>query len=132
VYTVGKKEIAMTFTKLTLRNFQCHRRLEIPLSQITTIVGSSDSGKSATIRALNYLCLNNLRGNSFITHGKDKCAITLEVDGQQIQRSKTKTSNSYATETNELLTSHGMSSEWVDRLEVSMERTAKRIQEERR
>jgi exonuclease SbcC len=91
----------MTFTKLTLQDFQCHRRLEIPLSQITTIVGSSDSGKSAIVRALNYLCLNNLRGNSFITHGKDKCAITLEVDGQTIQRTKTKTSNSYATETNE-------------------------------
>ena len=91
----------MTFTKLTLQNFQCHRRLEIPLSQITTIVGSSDSGKSAVIRALNYLCLNNLRGNSFITHGKDKCAITLEVDGQTIQRTKTKTSNSYATDMNE-------------------------------
>jgi energy-coupling factor transporter ATP-binding protein EcfA2 len=88
-------------TKLTLRNFQCHRKLEIPLSQITTIVGSSDSGKSAIVRALNYVCLNNLRGNSFITHGKDKCAVMLEADDQKIRRIKTKTENSYTTETNE-------------------------------
>ena len=88
-------------TNLTLRNFQCHRKLEVPLSQITTIVGSSDAGKSAVVRALNYVCLNNLRGTSFITHGKDKCAVILEADDQTIQRVKTKTSNTYATETNE-------------------------------
>jgi DNA repair exonuclease SbcCD ATPase subunit len=88
-------------TKLTLQNFQCHRKLEIPLSRITTIVGASDVGKSVCIRALNYVCLNNLRGNSFITHGEDKCSISLEADGQSIQRIKTKTSNSYATDINE-------------------------------
>ena len=88
-------------TRIVLQNFQCHRKLDVPLSQITTIVGSSDSGKSAIVRALNYVCLNNLRGNSFITHGQDKCSVSLEVDGQTVRRSRTKTSNSYITETNE-------------------------------
>jgi DNA repair exonuclease SbcCD ATPase subunit len=88
-------------TNLTLQNFQCHEKLEIPLSQITTIVGGSDVGKSAIVRALNFVCFNSLRGNSFITHGRDKCSVTLEVDGQTIRRIKTKTSNSYTTETDE-------------------------------
>jgi exonuclease SbcC len=88
-------------THLSLRNFQCHQNLDIPLSKITTIVGPSDSGKSAIARALNFVCFNNLRGSSFITHGKDKCTVTLEVDGQTIKRTKTKTSNSYSTEANE-------------------------------
>jgi len=88
-------------THLSLRNFQCHDKLDIPLSQITTIVGGSDAGKSAIIRSLNFVCFNNLRGTSFITHGKDKCAVALEIDGQEIVRKRTKSSNSYSTETNE-------------------------------
>jgi DNA repair ATPase RecN len=65
---------------LKLHNFQNHRNLEFPLSQITTIIGESDTGKSAIVRSLQWLCLNSLQGDSFITHGKKKTYAQLDVD----------------------------------------------------
>jgi DNA repair exonuclease SbcCD ATPase subunit len=67
------------FTNLKLHNFQNHRNLEIPLSQITTIIGESDTGKSALVRAIQWVCLNSLQGDSFITHGKKKCYVSLNL-----------------------------------------------------
>ncbi|MDR2115570.1 MAG: hypothetical protein LBP87_04235 [Planctomycetaceae bacterium] len=67
------------FTYLKLHNFQNHRNLEISLSKITTIIGESDTGKSAIVRALQWLCLNALQGDSYITHGKKKCYAILSL-----------------------------------------------------
>jgi chromosome segregation ATPase len=67
------------FTQLKLHNFQNHRNLEIPLSKITTIIGESDTGKSAIVRAIQWLCLNSLQGDSFITHGRKKSYAILNV-----------------------------------------------------
>jgi AAA15 family ATPase/GTPase len=39
--------------KLRIKNFQIHKDLEIEFGPITTIVGPSDIGKSAVLRALN-------------------------------------------------------------------------------
>ncbi|MDR1270904.1 MAG: hypothetical protein LBK82_15420 [Planctomycetaceae bacterium] len=90
------------FTRLRLHNFQNHRNLEIPLSQITTIVGESDSGKSAIVRALQWLCLNSLQGDSFITHGKKKCFVQLDIlNYGQIARRKSSSVNGYVLENEE-------------------------------
>jgi DNA repair exonuclease SbcCD ATPase subunit len=90
------------FTKIKLHNFQNHRNLEISLSQITTIVGESDSGKSAIVRAFQWLCLNLLQGDSFISHGKKKCFVQLEVlDYGQIVRRKGSGINGYILKNDE-------------------------------
>ena len=73
--------------KLSLRNFQAHRRLDIGLDPgITTIVGPTDAGKSAVIRALLWLLTNQPAGNEFIRNGSKGTQVTLDVDGHKVSR----------------------------------------------
>jgi DNA repair protein SbcC/Rad50 len=51
---------------IQLENFQSHRQTEINLSPgVNVIVGPSDSGKSAIIRALNWVVSNRPSGDAF-------------------------------------------------------------------
>lgn len=83
--------------KLRLQNFQKHEDQEIifdPL--VTTIIGPSDSGKSAILRGMRWLFLNHPRGDSFVRHGQDFCEVTVVMDGQEISRYRGKEGNSYS------------------------------------
>ncbi len=72
----------MALERLTLRHFQIHRKLEVELSPAcTTLVGASESGKSAVIRALGWLLFNQPRGDRFITHGETNATVRLRFDG---------------------------------------------------
>lgn len=83
-------------TKLQLKNFQCHKSLTLDLSQrVTTIVGSSDVGKSAIIRALQWVCFNRPSGDQFRKHGEKDVGVRLTVDGKSITRYRSRSSNSY-------------------------------------
>lgn len=84
-------------TKIKIRNFQGHRLLTIPLSaSVTTIVGTTDSGKSAVLRALRWICLNQPDGDEFITHGEDECVVTVyTADGHKVTRVRGKGVNEY-------------------------------------
>jgi predicted ATP-dependent endonuclease of OLD family len=75
---------------IRLRNFQCHDRLEIRLDQITTIVGSSDVGKSAIVRALGLALFNRPSGDAFIKHGTEFTSVQVKVDGRVVTRKKGK------------------------------------------
>lgn len=74
--------------KLILRNFQKHKKLIVPLGQITTIVGRTDAGKSAIIRALRWITLNQPRGDAFVRDGAKECSVSLFVDEHKIKRIK--------------------------------------------
>jgi exonuclease SbcC len=75
--------------KLIIRNFQCHKRLKIEFDPlVTTIVGPSDVGKSAVLRALGWVTTNHPRGEAFIRDGADKATAILSVDGHKIKRSR--------------------------------------------
>lgn len=86
--------------KLTIRNFQKHKKLEIDFEPtITTIVGRTDSGKSSILRSLRWICTNKPGGDSF-TRRTDKDTIqtasaTLVVDGHIIKRRRGKGINTY-------------------------------------
>lgn len=83
--------------KLTLSNFQCHREFTLPLHpQATVLVGQSDKGKSAVLRAFRWLVTNRPTGDSFISHGEDTATVTLEVDGRAIVRRRGPGVNSYS------------------------------------
>jgi DNA repair exonuclease SbcCD ATPase subunit len=82
-------------TRVVLDNFQCHQHLEVPLSQITTICGESDSGKSAIMRGLCWVLYNNLSGDSFIRHDQTSCEVKVELDDLCITRFRKKTDNGY-------------------------------------
>lgn len=87
----------MPLTRLTLKGFQCHRRLIVEFSPgVTTLVGPSDSGKSAVLRGLRWICFNQPDGTSFIRHGAKTATVTLEFDEYTVVRRRGKAVNSYA------------------------------------
>lgn len=70
----------MKLESITLNNFQAHERLEIKFSPtITTIKGATDKGKSAVLRALRWVCLNDTAGVDFIKEGTKRAIVTLTV-----------------------------------------------------
>ena len=88
------------FEQIFIKNFQPHRDLTIDLDErITTIVGPSDVGKSAVIRALRWVCLN-VPVSSLIREGAKKAVVQVSVDGQITTRSRG-SENAYALNGNE-------------------------------
>lgn len=86
----------MPLTQLILSNFQAHSYTVIKFDEgVTTVVGPSDVGKSAVIRALRWVCLNDIPGLSFRKEGTKEVSVTLEVDGHSITRTRTSSSNKY-------------------------------------
>lgn len=70
--------IEVMLTRLDIRNFQTHHSLSIDLDpRVTTIVGGSDSGKSAVVRALRWVALNKPNGKDFIRWGSKKTSVTV-------------------------------------------------------
>ena len=81
--------------KLRIKNFQKHGQKTIEFDErITTIVGPSDAGKSSIIRALSWVFLNNLAGDSFIKHGEEEAKVQVRIGEHKITRSKGK-ANTY-------------------------------------
>lgn len=81
---------------LRIRNFQKHAKLDVTFGPgVTVILGPTDSGKSAVIRALGLVSRNKPSGNAFIREGKKRASVTLVVDGQEVKRTRGKGANSY-------------------------------------
>lgn len=82
--------------KLHIENFQSHA--ETPLEfhpGVNVIVGSSDSGKSAVLRALRWVVYNKPTGDAFRRIGTKKTSVELVMDGQVITREKSASINTY-------------------------------------
>lgn len=73
---------------LHLINFQSHLNTVIELHPgLNILVGESDQGKTAIIRALRWLFYNEPRGTGFIRVGETKCQVTAILnDGTKITR----------------------------------------------
>lgn len=81
--------------RLTIENFQSIRGpLTVTVDGLTCIIGESNIGKSAIIRALLAL-LNNARGSEFITTGQNYCRIMLECGGHTVVWTRTVKSAEY-------------------------------------
>lgn len=75
--------------KLTIRNFQTHKKLTIDFDpHINMITGSTDIGKSSIIRALSLVTINSPRGRSFIRNGTKETSITLQINNHKIKRKR--------------------------------------------
>lgn len=74
--------------KLDILNFQRHKHLSIDLAPtVTVIVGPSDAGKSAIVRALEWLCFNRPAGEAFRRTGSKGTRVRLTLDdGRTITR----------------------------------------------
>ncbi len=83
--------------KLWLENFQSHERSEIEfVPGLNVIVGPSDQGKSAIIRALRWVLFNEPRGSDFIRTGASSCQVTVELaSGDRIVRLRGTGKNRY-------------------------------------
>ena len=83
--------------KLVLENFQSHKHSEIEFDPyLNVIVGPSDQGKSAIIRALKWVLFNEPAGDFFIRKGESKCSVTVIFnDGTKLIRFRSKAKNTY-------------------------------------
>ena len=70
-------------TRVSIRNFQSLRHVDLDLGTFTVIVGPSSSGKSAVIRALKALA-SNVRGAGVITRGQKMMTIAATTDTHTI------------------------------------------------
>ena len=82
--------------KLLIRNFQCWKKLDIDIAHgITTVCGSSDVGKSALVRILQWIATNKPTGDSFVRDGATKAIGQLISENNTITRIRGKGINIY-------------------------------------
>lgn len=67
-------------SKLIIQDFQSWKSLELELSPVVVIVGETDSGKSAILRAFSAVLFNALEGASFVKKGASRASITVTTD----------------------------------------------------
>jgi exonuclease SbcC len=81
-------------SRLILHNFQSHKSTSIELAppgQLTVIVGPSDNGKTAIIRALKLLAYNSPQGMDYIRVGENECTVhAVMADGNKVTRQRTR------------------------------------------
>lgn len=82
---------------LEIRNMQSHKHTILHFSEgVNVIVGSTDCGKTAIIRALDLVINNQPAGDGFISWWADTCRVTLTLlKGVQIVRERGKGVNKY-------------------------------------
>jgi DNA repair protein SbcC/Rad50 len=64
---------------LRIKNFQSVPDTEIELGKFTVLVGPSNSGKSAVLRAFRTI-VSNVNGSAFVRHGAKKTELELHTD----------------------------------------------------
>jgi len=90
----------MQLQQLVLRDFQAHAHRKVSFGPgITTIMGPTDTGKSAILRALRWVCLNDFAGDDFVRQGAKRAEVKLTgVHGDktfEITRAKGISTNVY-------------------------------------
>lgn len=83
--------------RVVLENFQSHKYTEIEFDQyLNVIVGPSDHGKTAIIRALKWALFNEPSGDFFIREGEKECSVTVIFsDNTKVKRFRSKSKNAY-------------------------------------
>lgn len=83
--------------RVIIVDFQSHRNTEIELARgFNVIVGPSDQGKTAILRAIRWVLYNDPRGTDFIRVGATKTKVTLVMsDGTLVTRERSSSRNRY-------------------------------------
>lgn len=83
--------------RIRIENFQSHVATELELGPgFNVIVGPSDQGKTAVLRALRWCLYNEPGGTDFIRHGARECRVEVTFsDGTRIRRERTPSRNRY-------------------------------------
>jgi exonuclease SbcC len=83
---------------LKVENFQAHEKSKLIFAPgINIVAGTSDSGKSSLIRALQWVATNKPSGNDFVNWNTNKTVkvTVITSDGRTITRTRGKKENSY-------------------------------------
>lgn len=78
-------------------NFQSHVYSELSLSKgVNVIVGPSDSGKTAIMRALRWNMFNDPSGVEFVREGETEVAVTIRFQNKvEVERRRSRSKNQY-------------------------------------
>lgn len=77
------------FKSVDIINFQSHLDTHIEFDEgVNLIVGDSDCGKSAIIRAMNWVISNRPLGDGFLRDGSDNTLVHLKTDSGFVERCK--------------------------------------------
>ena len=88
---------------IRLQQFQNHIDSTFDFAEgVNSVIGFTDAGKTACIRAIKWVVYNRPRGTKFINHGafadgkqvKD-CVVTMQTDKHLIERRRSASKNSY-------------------------------------
>lgn len=73
-----------------ITNFQAHRRLRVLFRPgVNAIIGPTDRGKSAILRAIRWVVENRPRGDAFRTYGTDRTVVEVRLStGRSVTREK--------------------------------------------
>jgi len=80
-------------TRITIGNFQSHKHtvIEPAPEGLTVLVGASDSGKTAILRALKWLFYNQPNGTEYIRGGESTARVRVEfADGRWVERRRSR------------------------------------------
>lgn len=83
--------------EIAISNFQSHGSTVLSLDPgMNVIVGPSDSGKTAIIRAIRWVLYNEPQGDQYVKNGEDHTWVQLTFsNGLIVKRARIKTKNSY-------------------------------------
>lgn len=85
-------------SRLSIRNYQSLQSVDLKLGRITILVGPSDTGKTAVLRALERACFNE-SAYDFLTAVSgtiaDKASVSIDTDRAKIIWERTKTAVQY-------------------------------------
>lgn len=83
-------------TKIEIQNFQVHRHLVIELNpNVTVLIGQTNAGKTAVLRAIEWVVFNRPAGDDFRTYGSTNTQVTLHTESGYITRYKNASDNGY-------------------------------------
>lgn len=83
-------------TTVEIENFQSHWKTKVNFDNFSVIVGPTDSGKSAIIRAIKWCLYNSPDGVEFVRQGETTAAVVVSFDdGTSVKRVKGKGVNFY-------------------------------------
>lgn len=82
---------------IEIENFQSHSHTKLVLDEgVNVIIGPSDSGKTAVIRAMKWIFFNEPSGTDIIKKGETSAKVTLKLNtGVKIIRGRDKSKNYY-------------------------------------
>lgn len=84
---------------IELTNFQSHRSTVLEFDHgINVIHGQSDAGKTAVLRALDWVRLNRPRGTGLIHHGQKEAVVTVSLADCRVAKYRSASKNGYRLE----------------------------------